>query len=39
MNLDTLLEQADAMLDSAIASETNMEGTINTSSSVAKQVK
>jgi hypothetical protein len=38
MNLGTLLEQADAMLDSATASETDIEGTTNTSSSTAKQV-
>jgi hypothetical protein len=36
MNLDTLLEQADAMLDSATARETNIEGTTDTSSSAAK---
>ena len=39
MNLDTLLEQADAILDSVIASETDIEGTINTSSSTVEQVK
>ena len=39
MNLDTLLEQADAMLDSATASETNIEGTTDTSSSAAEQTK
>jgi hypothetical protein len=32
MNLDTLLEQANAMLDSAMARETDTEGTIETSS-------
>ena len=39
MNLDTLLEQANAMLDSATTRETDIEGTIDTSSSSAKQVK
>ena len=39
MNLDTLLEQTDAMLDSVIASETNIEGTTNTSSSTFVQAK
>ena len=39
INLDTLLEQADAMLDSNTARETDIEGTINTSSSAAEQVK
>jgi ABC-type transport system involved in cytochrome c biogenesis ATPase subunit len=32
MNLDTLLEQADAMLDSAMVRETDTGGTIETSS-------
>jgi hypothetical protein len=39
MNLNTLLEQADAMLDSVIVSETNIEGTTDTTSSTAEQVK
>jgi hypothetical protein len=39
MNLDTLLEQADAMLDSITASETNIEGTTDTSSSAIEQAK
>jgi hypothetical protein len=39
MNLDTLLEQADAMLDSITASETNIERTTNTSSSAFEQAK
>jgi hypothetical protein len=39
MNLDTLLEQADAMLDSVTASENNIEGTIDTSSSALEQAK
>jgi hypothetical protein len=39
MNLDTLLEQADAMLDSATTRKTDIEGTTVTSSSVAEQVK
>jgi hypothetical protein len=37
MNLDILLEQADAMLDSVTASETDIEGTIDTSSSAFEQ--
>jgi hypothetical protein len=39
MNLDTLLEQANAILDLATASETDIEGTTDTSSSVAEQAK
>jgi uncharacterized protein YdcH (DUF465 family) len=39
MNLDTLLEQVDAMLDSITASETNIEGTTDTSSSSFEQAK
>jgi hypothetical protein len=39
MNLDTLLEQADAMLDSVTASKTNIEGTTDTSSSAFEQAK
>jgi hypothetical protein len=39
MNLDTLLEQADAMLDSSTTSKTNTEGTTNTSSSAFEQAK
>ena len=39
MNLVTLLEQADAMLDSITASETNIEGTIDTSSAAFEQAK
>jgi hypothetical protein len=39
MNLDTLLEQADAMLDSVTASETNIEETTDTSSSAFEQAK
>jgi hypothetical protein len=39
MNLDTLLEQADAMLDSVTASKNNIEGTIDTSSSALEQAK
>jgi hypothetical protein len=34
MNLDTLLEQVDAMLDSITASESNIEGTTDTSASI-----
>ena len=39
MNLDTLLEQTDAMLDSATTRETDIEGTTDTSSSTTKQIK
>jgi chorismate mutase len=39
MNLDTLLEQADAMLDSTTAREIDIRGTTDTSSSAAEQVK
>jgi hypothetical protein len=39
MNLDTLLEQADTMLDSVAARETDTGGTTNTSSSVDEHVK
>jgi hypothetical protein len=39
MNLDTPLEQADAMLDSVTASETNIEETTDTSSSAFEQAK
>jgi hypothetical protein len=39
MNLDTLLEQADAMLDSSTARETNIEGATKTSSSIVEWVK
>jgi hypothetical protein len=39
MNLDTLLEQTDAMLDSATTRETDIEGTTDTSSSTAEHVK
>jgi hypothetical protein len=39
MNLDTLLEQANVMLDSAIARKTDIGGTTDTSSSAAEHVK
>jgi hypothetical protein len=39
MNLDTLLEQADAMLDSDTSKETDIEGATNTSSSASEQAK
>jgi hypothetical protein len=39
MNLDTLLEQADAMLDSVTTSETNIEETTDTSSSAFEHAK
>ena len=39
INRDTLLEQADAMLDLNTSKETDIEGTIKTSSSAAKQAK
>jgi hypothetical protein len=39
MNLDTLLEQADVMLGSVTANETNIEGITNTSSSAFEQAK
>jgi hypothetical protein len=39
MNLDTLMEQADAMLDLSTTSKTNTEGTTNTSSSAFEQAK
>jgi hypothetical protein len=39
MNLDTLLEQANAILDSVTGSETDIKGTTDTSSSAFEQVK
>jgi hypothetical protein len=39
MNLDTLLEQADAMLDSDTSKETDIEGATDTSSSASEQAK
>jgi hypothetical protein len=39
MNLDTLLEQVDARLDSVTTSETNIEGTTDTSSLAFEQAK
>jgi hypothetical protein len=39
MNLDTLLEQANVMLDSAITRETGIGGTTDTSSSATEHVK
>ena len=39
MNLDTLLEQGDAMLDSDTARKIDIEGTTDTSSAAAEQVK
>jgi hypothetical protein len=39
MTLDTLLEQADAMLDSDTSKETDIEGATDTSSSASEQAK